>query len=598
MIIKVKVTPPFVPLLRHELDNYREIIFRGGRGGGKTKNIVGIYGGRFLEEKGANILCLREHKNSSQDSIKAEFDEFFRGNQVDTLSVENGVIKQTINRGKSQRVISLNTQTIINNINGNRMIFMGITKQTVMAIKSIPNLKYCIIEEGDFIGEREYNILKPTIRAEGGQIIILFNPQSEDDFIYQLSQIPSPRRYVRLVNLDENPLAPKVLKDDREEDRLTKPIWEYEHIWEGEPLRNVEGVIFSDDTRKKLTRQDTTFYQEGMYSKVIIAIDPATTSKDFSNEYGIIVLGLDKQGNVCVIDDLSQVCTPEQFASIVEEAYFDYGCEYAVVETNQGGDFIKSTLIVKNPHIRVKEVRASKDKVNRATPVANIASLGRIMLLNENRHHLLNQMKRLTNKGYIGKKGESPDRLDAMVWGCYDLLGITEAGTQGTIFKKDLLGAKIGGITIMRNVALIYFEGSEYGMVVCTINDDGDYRFIFTHSLKGEIINLANDIKNKIGISLASVYINDVGLEEAISEIDCGEVNLFENPTLPIEEISLKALPLLKSSVNVLECQNFEFNGINRNWLLFDLLNFDKENRETYSTLVRAFCAIILELRG
>lgn len=597
MTLKIKVTPPFIPLLKRELDIYREIIYRGGRGGGKTKNIVGIFGGRFLEEEGANILCLREHKNSSQDSIKAEFDEFFRQNEFDNLTVENGVIKQTVKRGKSQKVITLNTQTIINNLNGNRMIFMGITKQTVMAIKSIPNLKYCIIEEGDFIGEREYNILKPTIRAEGGQIIILFNPQSEDDFIYQLSLTPSPRRYVRLVNMDENPLAPKVLRDDREEDERTKPVWEYEHIWLGEPLRNVEGVIFSDDTRKKLTRQDTTFFQEGMYSKVIISIDPATTSKDFSNEYGIIVEGLDKHGNVCVIDDLSQVCTPEQFASIVEEAYFDYGCEYAVVETNQGGDFIKSTLIVKNPHIRVKEVRASKDKVNRATPVANLASLGRIMLLNENRHHLLNQMKRLTNKGYIGKKGESPDRLDAMVWGAYDLLGITEQGTQGTIFKKNLLGANIGGITIMRDTSFLFFDGSEYGMVVFDVNDDGDYRFIFKHALKGEIINLKEDIA-KSGLEIDVLCANDVGIEEPLAELDCEEVRLYDNPSLPIEELSLKTLPMLKSSVNVLECANFEYGGISRNWLLYDLLNFDKENKETYSPIVRAFCSAILEIRG
>lgn len=595
MIIKIKVTPPFAPLLRGELNHYREIFYRGGRGGGKTKNIVGIYGGRFLEEKGANILCLREHKNSSKDSIKAEFDEFFRQNEIDNLSIEDGVIKQTIKRGKSQRVITLNTQTIINNINGNRMIFMGITKQTVMAIKSIPNLKYCIIEEGDFIGEGEYNILKPTIRAEGGQIIVLFNPQSEDDFIYQLSNTPSPRRYVRCVNMDENPLAPKVLKDDKDEDERNKPVWEYEHIWLGEPLRNVEGVIFSDDTRKKLTRQDTTFFQEGMYSKVIISIDPATTSKDFSNEYGIIVMGLNKKGEVCIIEDLSQVCTPEQFASIVEEAYFDYGCEYAVVETNQGGDFIKSTLIVKNPHIRVKEVRASKDKVNRATPVANIASLGRILLLNENRHHLLNQMKRLTNKGYIGKKGESPDRLDAMVWGCYDLLGITEAGTQGTIFKKDMLGATIGGITTHNNLCFIYFEGSEYGAVVLDVNDDGEYRFNFKYALKGNTSSLLEDLKD---MPLSAVYANDVGFEEVLREIKCKRVNLYDNPTLPLEELSLKSIPLLKSSVNVLECQNFMFEGISRNWLLYDLLNFDKENKETYSPIVRAFCASILELRG
>lgn len=597
MILRIKVTPPFIPLLKRELDHYRELFYRGGRGGGKTKNIVGIFGGRFLEEKGANILCLREHKNSSKDSIKAEFDEFFRQNEVDNLSIENGVIKQTIKRGKSQRVITLNTQTIINNINGNRMIFMGITKQTVMAIKSIPNLKYCIIEEGDFIGEREYNILKPTIRAEGGQIIVLFNPQSEDDFIYQLSNTPSPRRYVRLVNMDENPLAPKVLKDDMREDERTKPVWEYEHIWLGEPLRNAEGVIFSDDTRKKLTRQDTTFFQEGIYSKVIISIDPATTSKDFSNEYGIIVEGLDKHGNVCVIEDLSQVCTPEQFASIVEEAYFDYGCEYVVVETNQGGDFIKSTLIVKNPHIKVKEVRAVKDKVNRATPVANLASIGRVLLLNENRHHLLNQMKRLTNKGYVGKKGESPDRLDAMVWGVYDLLGITEQGTQGTIFKKDLIGANIGGITINQNVGFVFFEGSEYGLVVFDLYDDGDYRFMFKHAIKGEIINLKEDIE-RANLTLYSLYANDVGIEEALAELDCDSIDLYDAPTLPLEELSLKTLPMLKSSVNVIECQDFQFGGISRNWLLYDLLNFDKENKETFSPIVRAFCSAILEIRG
>lgn len=596
MRIKISTPKIFEPLFREQLAHFREIFYKGGRGSGKTTNAVMYLALKFIKEPKTNILCLREYAKSTANSVKAEFDVFFQDNGFDSMYIEDGYISHTEKKKNKETIIKIKTTTITNSHNGNKIIFAGITKHSVRALKSLKGIKYCFIDESDFLGEAEYRILKPTIRAEGSQIICCFNPKSEDDYIYKLSQEPSERRYSKVVNYTDNPFFPKVLDDDRKDDLARLPYPLYAHIWLGYPLENIEGVIFSKETIELMKQSPTikSFYRE-RYGVVCIACDPATTSKDYSNEYGIIVLGLRSDGVVEVIDDLSGNKTPEQFVSVVDSAYSEFECDYVVVETNQGGDFIKHSIITKNPLIKVREVRAIKDKVNRATPVANVASLGKVVLANENREHLIRQMRRLTNMGYLGAKGESPDRLDALVWGVYDLLGIKERGTQGTIFKRELLSSSIGGIISHSNLCFIYFEGSEYGAVVFDVYDDGEYRFAFKNALKGETISLLKDFA---GLRVNRVYANDVGLEEVLGEIQCRAIETYDNPTLPIEELALKAIPLLKTSINVLECQDFEFGGISRNWLLYDLLNFDKENKETFSPIVRAFCSSILELRG
>lgn len=598
MVIDLKAPQVFEPLFKGELAHYREIVYSGGRGSGKTTNAVAFLAMKFLTEKRCNILCLREYAKSTSNSVKAEFDSFFQENGFDSLFVENGEIHHKVKKGKKETILKIKTTTIINNLNNNKIIFAGITRHTVRALKSLKGIKYCFIDESDFLGEEEYRILKPTIRAEGAQIICCFNPKSEDDYIYQLFLNPTDRRYCKKVNYTENPFFPKVLDDDRKDDLKTMPEAIYKHVWEGYPLENIEGIIFSKETIALM--QDTQLLKIGVncerssFDRLIIACDPATTNKDKSNEYGIILLGL--KGGVCyIVEDLSKNATPNEFAQIVDSAYKQYDCDFVCVETNQGGDFIKSTLITQNPFMVVQEVRAVSDKVNRALPVANMASLGKIKLANTNRDKLVRQMKRLTNMGYLGAKGESPDRLDAMVWGVYTLFNLAQAGTQGKIFKTSYLQADTKGILNQSSTLFVYFDDVSFGALLYDLvySAESGYQAKIKESYKGDIVEVSKVLGS---VDYEILITNNAEFNHLLE--NKSQIITYDRIALDLQDKVAKTLALLQNSVNVLECEISYFDGVAKNWILQDLLSYETEAKVTHSPLVHCFCDLILQIKG
>lgn len=85
-----------------------------------------------------------------------------------------------------------------------------------------------------------------------------------------------------------------------------------------------------------------------------------------------------------------------------------------MVEINAGGDMVKSTLRTVRQGAMIYEVRATRGKHVRAEPISALYSLGRISHVGSF-PQLENQMCLMTAGGYEGD--DSPDRVDAMVWG-------------------------------------------------------------------------------------------------------------------------------------------------------------------------------------
>lgn len=146
--------------------------------------------------------------------------------------------------------------------------------------------------------------------------------------------------------------------------------------------------------------------------RVLVAVDPAVTHNEDSDEHGIIVGGMTGQDAV-VLHDGSLQGTPLDWARRAISLHDSYGADGIVVEVNQGGDMVAQTLRSVRPNINVIEVRASRGKHIRAEPIAALYEQGRI------RHigafpELESQMTQMTAHGYEG--AGSPDRLDALVW--------------------------------------------------------------------------------------------------------------------------------------------------------------------------------------
>jgi phage terminase large subunit-like protein len=161
--------------------------------------------------------------------------------------------------------------------------------------------------------------------------------------------------------------------------------------------------------------------------RIVIGVDPAVTANvESSNETGIIVAGIDENEEGYVLDDLSGIYSPGDWAKQVIGAYDKWHADAVVAEVNNGGDLVVSNvrniaeiMFLKeerlSKEINIKQVRATRGKYVRAEPVAAIDEQGRI-------HHV-GMFAMLEDELCSWIPGEdSPDRLDARVWAFTELL--------------------------------------------------------------------------------------------------------------------------------------------------------------------------------
>jgi len=156
-------------------------------------------------------------------------------------------------------------------------------------------------------------------------------------------------------------------------------------------------------------------------TRIVVAIDPAVTSGEDSDETGIIVAGKDAAGHGYILADGSGRYPPTEWARKAVALYHERHADRIVAEVNNGGDMVEATIRIIEPNASYSAVRASRGKVVRAEPVAALYEQGRI-------HHvgmfaaLEDQMCAFTTDFDRGASGYSPDRVDALVWALTELL--------------------------------------------------------------------------------------------------------------------------------------------------------------------------------
>lgn len=204
-------------------------------------------------------------------------------------------------------------------------------------------------------------------------------------------------------------------------------------------------------TRKLLA--DTRVAQAPELVRTVVAIDPASKSNETSNETGIIVAGLGANGHAYILADLSIKALPSVWADRAIRSGLDaYKADRVVYEANQGGDMVATTLRAIRGTVALKEVNATKGKQARAEPVSALHGgpdgsgvQGRIHMVGS---HIALEDQLCTWQPQTGD--ESPDRLDAFVWACTELL-ITGAG--GTEWAKYAKEQAVGDAESVSNVA-------------------------------------------------------------------------------------------------------------------------------------------------
>ena len=158
--------------------------------------------------------------------------------------------------------------------------------------------------------------------------------------------------------------------------------------------------------------------------RVVVALDPATTSNEESDEWGIVASGQDGRdpAHFYVLADESGVYTPDEAAKIAVRLYHRLAADRIVGEANNGGDMIEALLRNQDADIAYRKVHASRGKQTRAEPVSALYEQHRV------HHHgmfaaLEDQMVNWNPK----VDEDSPDRMDAVVWALTELA----SGTDG-----------------------------------------------------------------------------------------------------------------------------------------------------------------------
>ena len=182
--------------------------------------------------------------------------------------------------------------------------------------------------------------------------------------------------------------------------------------YEGTTLgrQELEGQLLDDLPGALWKRKDIRYREPTDLIRIMVAIDPAVSSKEDSDETGIIVGGINANKKGFVLADGSLRASPEQWASKAIMLYRQFNADLIVAEKNQGGDLVASTLRTVDPNVPVKLVNASKGKHTRAQPISS--------LYEQERVYHCKQFQELEDQmcTWLQDDEKSPDRMDAMVW--------------------------------------------------------------------------------------------------------------------------------------------------------------------------------------
>lgn len=223
----IELPPKLVPVFDGPA-RYR--IAYGGRGSGKTRGfakMTAIYGyqwGRGGQE--GQILCAREFMNSLDESSLEEIKAAIRSEPWLNEYYEIG---EKFIRSKDGRI---------------KYTFSGL-RHNLDSIKSKARILLCWVDEAEPVSEVAWQKLIPTIREEGSEIWVTYNPERKNSATHvRFRQDPPDGAKIAEINWRDNPWFPDVLEQERLNDFTRRPD-HYPHIWEGDFVTVNEGAYYA-----------------------------------------------------------------------------------------------------------------------------------------------------------------------------------------------------------------------------------------------------------------------------------------------------------------------------------------------------------------
>jgi len=196
-------------------------ILKGGRASSKTWDAAGF--AVFLASQyTVKFLCMRQFQNKIQESVYAilviQIDRFGLRDEFDIL--------KTVIRHRGT---------------GSEFHFYGIHRN-IAEIKGFEGADIGWIEEGEGLTKEQWSIIEPTLRKEGAEAWILYNPRLVSDFVEMFQSSNDEGVLVRQINYDENPFLSSTMMRKINRLKASDPD-EYEHIYLGIPKTDDDDVV-------------------------------------------------------------------------------------------------------------------------------------------------------------------------------------------------------------------------------------------------------------------------------------------------------------------------------------------------------------------
>ncbi len=185
--------------------------------------------------------------------------------------------------------------------------------------------------------------------------------------------------------------------------------------------QELRGLIVEENSGALFKRDDVDARRVKVapeLGRVVVAVDPATTSGEDADETGIVVAGKGRDSRAYVLADYSGRYTPEQWARKVAWAYAEHKASRVVAESNQGGEMVERNLRIEDPLISYRGVHVRQGKFLRAEPVSALYEK-RLVCHVGLPEQLERQMYRFMPEGVLDGHD---DRVDALVHALTDLM--------------------------------------------------------------------------------------------------------------------------------------------------------------------------------
>lgn len=256
--IPAKLAPLFTAV------NKRYRCSHGGRGSAKTRTFalmtaVKAYQSMMNGESGV-VLCAREFMNSLEESSMQEVKQAILS--VPWLAANFDIGEKYI-------------RTIDKSVN---YVFCGL-RHNLDSIKSKARILLCWVDEAESVSEIAWQKLSPTVREEGSEIWVTWNPERDGSATDKRFRKEAGDDCITVeMNYTDNPWFPDVLEGERQNDQRRLDPATYAWVWEGAYLETPISRYWPVNTGL-LSSRITSGKRLNACSSALILVSPRTLTR-------------------------------------------------------------------------------------------------------------------------------------------------------------------------------------------------------------------------------------------------------------------------------------------------------------------------------